>query len=230
MGLKLITEVANAKSVIVEAKVEGHKPEYYIEGIFMQGDLKNQNGRVYPTQILAREAERYTKDFINRKRAFGELGHPDSPTINLDRASHMITDLTQEGTDFIGKAKVLIHTPMGNIVKALIDEGAELGVSSRGLGSLTETSDGSTVGDDFYFATVDVVADPSAPDAFVRGIMEGKSWVWESGTLKECQLAQIAEKIDAAHAPTVPSAVRTQTLVEGFAQFLAGLRVKSTIR
>jgi hypothetical protein len=185
---------------------------------------------VYPTPTLEREVDRYRRDYIEQKRAFGELGHPETPTINLDKTSHMIVAMEQDGTNFIGKAKVMVHTPMGAIVKAFIDEGAQLGVSSRGLGSLTETSDGMEVGDDFYLSTVDIVADPSAPKAFVRGIMEGKEWVWESGVLKECQLDTIKTKIEAAHAPTVNTDVRQATFVEGFSQFLAGLKVQSRVR
>lgn len=232
MALKLITETVNNVRALKESVEGADAPSYFIEGIFMQGNVKNQNGRVYQTDILAREARRYQREYIDRKRAFGELGHPDSPTVNLDRVSHMITELTQKGDNFVGKAKVMVHTPMGNIVKALIDEGAELGVSSRGLGSLSETDQGMLVQDDFFFSTVDIVADPSAPDAFVRGIMEGKTWVWESGALKECALEQMAKRIDDVHIPTVSSEVRTETLVESYKQFLTGLRrgVRSNIR
>ena len=232
MPLKLITETVNDAKALVEA-VEGNvKPSYFIEGIFMQGNKKNQNGRLYPTETLVREMHRYQKEYIERKRAFGELGHPDSPTVNLDRVSHMITGLQQHGDDFVGRAKVMVHMPMGNIVKALIDEGAELGVSSRGLGSLRDADGIMEVQDDFYFSTVDIVADPSAPDAFVRGVMEGKAWVWESGVLKECALEQLAQQVEKVHGPTVSATQRSAALVESFNQFLTALQqgVKSNIR
>lgn len=233
MALKLITETVSNVRTLVEAVEAGPAVNYFIEGIFMQGNKKNQNGRVYPTETLVREMLRYQKEYIERKRAFGELGHPDSPTVNLDRVSHMITDLRQEDNNFVGKAKVMVHTPMGNIVKALIDEGAELGVSSRGLGSLRDVDQGiMEVQDDFYFSTVDIVADPSAPDAFVRGVMEGKAWVWESGVLKECAVSQIAQTIEEVHRPTVSADERSAVLVESFSQFLTALRqgVQSNIR
>ncbi len=235
MPLKLITETVHDVKALVEAVEGKEKPSYFIEGIFMQGNKKNQNGRVYPTETLVREMQRYQKEYIERKRAFGELGHPDSPTVNLDRVSHMITGLQQHGDDFMGRAKVMVHTPMGNIVKALIDEGAELGVSSRGLGSLRAVGDADgimEVQDDFYFSTVDIVADPSAPDAFVRGVMEGKAWVWESGVLKECALEQISQRVEKVHVPTVSTEERSAALVESFSQFLTAMRqgVKSNIR
>ena len=198
----------------------------------MLAKKNKHHGRVYPTETLVREMQRYQKEYIERKRAFGELGHPDSPTVNLDRVSHMITGLQQHGDDFVGRAKVLVHTPMGNIVKALIDEGAELGVSSRGLGSLRDADGIMEVQDDFYFSTVDIVADPSAPDAFVRGVMEGKAWVWESGVLKECALEQLAQQVEKVHGPTVSATQRSAALVESFNQFLTALQqgVKSNIR
>jgi hypothetical protein len=233
MSLKLITETVTDVRTLVEEPTEGAKPSYFIEGIFMQGDRKNQNGRVYRTETLAREMERYQKEYIDRKRAFGELGHPDSPTVNLDRVSHMITELRQEGDNFVGKAKVMVHTPMGNIVKALIDEGAQLGVSSRGLGSLREGENGiMEVQDDFYFSTVDIVADPSAPDAFVRGVMEGKAWVWESGVLKECALESVVQRIDEAHAPTVSAEERSKVFAKEFGAYIRALRenVRSNFR
>ena len=232
MPLKLITETVNDVKALVYTGEGYEKPSYFIEGIFMQGNKKNQNGRLYPTETLVREMHRYQKEYIERKRAFGELGHPDSPTVNLDRVSHMISELQQHGDDFVGRAKVLVHTPMGNIVKALIDEGAELGVSSRGLGSLRDADGIMEVQDDFYFSTVDIVADPSAPDAFVRGVMEGKAWVWESGVLKECALEQLAQQVEKVHGPTVSATQRSAALVESFNQFLTALRqgVKSNIR
>ena len=161
------------------------KKDYKIKGVFLQSNIKNRNGRIYPKEILVKEVNRYNKEFINKKRAFGELGHPDGPTVNLERVSHMITKLYPDGDNFIGEAKVM-NTPYGKIVKGLIDEGAQLGVSSRGMGSLVNRGGKNYVKDDFYLATAaDIVADPSAPDAFVEGIMEGKEWVWENGALIE---------------------------------------------
>ena len=178
--MKLITETTEDIQYIKEDK-DG-KTNLFIEGVFLQSDLKNRNGRVYPREIMQREVNRYVKESINKKRAMGELGHPDGPTINLDRVSHMITSLREDGSNYIGKAKIL-DTPMGNIVKNLIDEGASLGVSSRGLGTLKEKNGINEVQDDFVLSTAaDIVADPSAPDAFVRGIMEHKEWVMVEGT------------------------------------------------
>jgi hypothetical protein len=184
--MKLICEVNETIEYITE-KTENGQKQYFIEGIFMQGDLKNRNGRLYPSAVLAKEAARYDNDFIQKKRAFGELGHPDGPTINLDRVSHMITNLRQEGSNFVGKAKIM-DTPMGKVVKNLMDEGAQLGVSSRGMGSLKPNRSGiMEVQEDFMLATAgDIVADPSAPNAFVRGIMEGVEWIYDvsSGSWK----------------------------------------------
>jgi len=161
------------------------KKEYKIKGVFLQAEVKNRNGRVYPKHILLKEVKRYNKEFINKNRAFGELGHPDGPTVNLERVSHMVKRLYPEGDNFIGEAKIM-DTPYGKIVKGLIDEGAQLGVSSRGMGSIEQRNGASYVKDDFYLATAaDIVADPSAPDAFVEGIMEGKEWVWDNGLLVE---------------------------------------------
>ena len=181
--MKLISEeVSNAEYITEE--VNGKK-NYKIRGIFLQSNMKNRNGRVYPKEILENEVNRYNKEFINKKRAFGELGHPDGPTVNLERVSHMITKLHPDGNNFIGEAKIM-DTPYGKIVKGLIDEGAQLGVSSRGMGSLIQRNGANYVKDDFYLATAaDIVADPSAPDAFVAGIMENKEWVWDNGVLKE---------------------------------------------
>ena len=186
--MKLIREEIESVDFIVEEK--NGKKSMFIEGIFLQGDLKNRNGRMYPMETLRREVQRYTESNIQTGRALGELGHPDGPTVNLDRVSHKIVSLTENGSNFIGKAKIL-NTPMGNIAKNLIDEGVKLGVSSRGIGSLRPTREGvNIVGDDFMLSTAaDIVADPSAPDAFVEGIMEGKEWVWDGGILRE-QLAQ----------------------------------------
>ena len=182
--MKLITETIEDIEVLKEDKGNGKK-DYKIRGVFMQADIKNRNGRVYPVDTLAKEVTRYTKEFINKKRAFGELGHPDGPTVNLERVCHMVKSLKPDGDNFIGEAKIM-DTPYGKIVKGLIDEGAQLGVSSRGMGSLIQRNGVNYVKDDFYLATAaDIVADPSAPDAFVEGIMESKEWVWDNGVLKE---------------------------------------------
>ena len=187
--MKLITEEISKVEFIVEGK--GASKKMFIEGIFLQGDITNRNGRMYPVRTLSREVERYNENFVKKGRALGELGHPDGPTVNLDRVSHKIVSLVQEGNNFRGKAQ-LLETPMGKIAKSLINEGVCLGVSSRGIGSLKVTNEGhKVVGEDFMLATAaDIVADPSAPDAFVQGIMEGKEWVWEGGILR----AQLAEK------------------------------------
>ena len=195
--MKLITETIEDIEVITEAKENGGK-DYKIRGIFMQADIKNRNGRVYPIATLSKEVVRYTTEYINKRRAFGELGHPDGPTVNLERVSHMITSLKPEGKNFIGEAKIM-DTPYGKIVKNLIDEGAQLGVSSRGMGSIQSSSQGNVVGKDFYLATAaDIVADPSAPDAFVEGIMEGKEWVWDNGVLKSKTIEEYKSEIERA--------------------------------
>ena len=183
--MKLIKEeVLNVEYLVEENKKTGKK-EHFIQGIFMQAEQKNRNGRVYPQHVLQKEVDRYNRDYVQKNRAFGELGHPDSPTINLDRVSHMITKLYPDGNNFIGKAKIL-DTPNGKIVKSLLDGGASLGVSTRGVGSLRPHNGYQQVQDDYKLATAaDVVADPSAPDAFVRGIMEGKEWIFENGKWKE---------------------------------------------
>jgi len=181
--MKLIREEINDAQYIVEEN-EGKK-NYSIKGVFLQSDIKNRNGRVYPSNVLMKEVKRYNAEFINKNRAFGELGHPEGPVVNLERVSHMIKKLYPEGKNFIGEAKIM-DTPYGKIVKSLIDEGAKLGVSSRGMGSLVQKNGQNTVGEDFYLATAaDIVADPSAPDAFVEGIMETKEWVWNNGILVE---------------------------------------------
>jgi len=186
--MRLIREEINDAQYIIE-EVDGGKKNYSIKGIFLQGDIKNRNGRVYPTNVLHKEVTRYNKEFINKNRAFGELGHPEGPTVNLERVSHMIKKLYPEGKNYIGEAKIM-DTPYGKIVKNLIDEGAKLGVSSRGMGSLVQRNGQSFVGEDFYLATAaDIVADPSAPDAFVEGIMENKEWVWNNGILVEQDVA-----------------------------------------
>ena len=193
--MKLITEEVSDVKFITEGK--GSCKKCYIEGVFLQGDIKNRNGRMYPLETLSREVGRYNEAFVAKGRALGELGHPDGPTVNLDRVSHKIVSLTQEGTNFRGKAQ-LLETPMGKIARSLIDEGVMLGVSSRGVGSLREDRNGfKVVGEDFMLATAaDIVADPSAPDAFVSGIMEGKEWVWEGGILREKLAEQTKRRIN----------------------------------
>lgn len=214
--MKLITENIEEIQVLTEEK-DGKK-NYYIEGIFLQGDLTNRNGRNYPVNILEREVTKYNESFVTTGRALGELGHPDGPTINLDRVSHKILSLKREGNNFIGKAK-LLETPMGKIAKSLLDDGVKLGVSSRGLGSMTEKNGVNYVGEDFMLATAaDIVADPSAPDAFVEGIMEGKEWVWESGLLREVELNQIKKTIDEATQFNLQ-----ERKVKAFAAFLRSL-------
>ena len=198
--VKLISEsIAQNVEYITEEKANGKK-DYKIKGVFMQAEIKNKNGRVYPMEILQKEVARYNKEFIKENRAYGELGHPEGPTINLERASHMITALYQDGQNFIGEAKILA-TPMGEIVKTLMEEGAKLGVSSRGMGSLNQKNGANYVRDDFYLATAaDIVADPSAPNAFVEGIMEGKEWVWKHGHLFEAELEDMKQEFDVVEA------------------------------
>tara|TARA_B100000927_G_scaffold99017_1_gene80111 strand:- start:1438 stop:2082 length:645 start_codon:yes stop_codon:yes gene_type:complete len=192
--MKLIAEQIQDVEYIVEEK--GDKKEMKIRGIFMQADQKNRNGRVYPMGVLQKEVTRYNKEFVAEGRAFGELGHPEGPTVNLDRVSHMITKLEANGKNFVGEAK-LLSTPMGEIAKALIKDGGKLGVSSRGMGSLENKGGANYVKDDFYLATAaDIVADPSAPQAFVEGIMEGKEWVWDNGLLKEVEIQNIKDRIN----------------------------------
>jgi len=194
-NMKLIAEQIQEVEYITEAKEDGGK-DMKIRGIFMQADQKNRNGRVYPMGVLNKEVARYNKEFVAEGRAFGELGHPEGPTVNLDRVSHMITKLEADGKNFVGEAK-LLSTPMGEIAKALIKDGGKLGVSSRGMGSLESKSGANYVKDDFYLATAaDIVADPSAPQAFVEGIMEGKEWVWDNGILKEVEIAGIKNDIN----------------------------------
>ena len=193
--VKLFSEAVEDVEFITEAKENGGK-NYKIRGIFMQADVKNRNGRVYPMEILEKEVTKYNKNFIRENRAFGELGHPEGPTVNLERVSHMITELHPDGKNFIGEAKIM-DTPMGKIVKNLMDEGAKLGVSSRGMGSLDSKNGANYVRDDFYLATAaDIVADPSAPNAFVEGIMEGKEWIWNNGALVEAHVANLKKKFD----------------------------------
>lgn len=190
--MKLFTDLIEDVQVLTEAREDGKK-DYFIEGVFLQGNIKNRNGRMYPTETLSNELKRYNKEYVMKNRAYGELGHPQGPTINLERVSHMIKDIRQDGDNFIGKAKIM-DTPYGNIVKNLIDEGANLGVSSRGMGSIKANKQGiNEVQKDFYLATAaDIVADPSAPDAFVQGIMEGVEWIWDNGILKAHNIAELA--------------------------------------
>ena len=195
--MKLISEEINNAEYIVEEKENGKK-DYKIKGIFLQSDIKNRNGRVYPKDVLEREVLRYNREFINKNRAFGELGHPDGPTVNLERVCHMVKSLTPDGDNFIGEAKIM-DTPYGKIVKGLIDEGAQLGVSSRGMGSIINRNGINFVKDDFYLATAaDIVADPSAPDAFVEGIMESREWVWDNGVLKQVDIESWKKQIQEA--------------------------------
>ena len=194
--MRLIAEEIVQVEFLSEEK--NGKKSHFIEGVFLQSEIKNKNGRVYPQGVLAREVAKYDEHHIQKGRALGELGHPEGPSINLDRVSHKIESLREDGNNFIGRAKIL-ETPMGNIAKNLLDEGVRLGVSSRGMGSLKEKDGVNFVADDFMLATAaDIVADPSAPDAFVDGIMEGKEWVWDNGILKESAVAQIKQEIDEA--------------------------------
>jgi hypothetical protein len=193
--VKLFTEAVDEIEYITEAK-EGGGKNYKIKGIFLQADIKNRNGRVYPMEVLQKEVARYNKKFINENRAYGELGHPEGPTVNLERVSHMVTELYPDGKNFVGEAKIM-ETPMGKIVKNIMNEGGKLGVSSRGMGSLNQKNGANYVRDDFYLATAaDIVADPSAPNAFVEGIMEGKEWVWNNGALIEAELVELRRKFD----------------------------------
>ena len=212
--MKLIREEVEAIEVLTESNSSGKKT-FYIQGPFLQGDIKNRNGRIYESHILAKEVNRYNENFVNKNRAMGELGHPDGPTVNLDRVSHKITSLKQEGSNFIGKAKIL-ETPMGRIAGALLNDGVTLGVSSRGMGSVQSRNGANYVGEDFMLATAaDIVADPSAPDAFVQGIMEGKEWVWDNGLLKEQDVAAVKEAIDNA-----PANQLNEAILKGFHDLL----------
>ena len=193
--VKLFLEAVEDVEYITEIKKDGDK-SYKIKGIFLQADIKNRNGRIYPMEILAKEGNMYNRNFIRENRAYGELGHPDGPTVNLERVSHITTSLVPDGKNFIGEAKIM-DTPMGKIVKNLMDEGCKLGVSSRGMGSLQQRNGANYVKDDFYLATAaDIVADPSAPNAFVEGVMEGKEWVWNNVALVESHIAELRKKFD----------------------------------
>ena len=211
--MKLIREEVEAVEVLVEEK--NGKKHFYIQGPFLQGDVKNRNGRIYESKILAKEVNRYNESYIQKNRAMGELGHPDGPTVNLDRVSHKITSLKQEGSNFIGRAKIL-ETPMGRIAGALLNDGVTLGVSSRGMGSLVQRDGANYVGEDFMLATAaDIVADPSAPDAFVQGIMEGREWVWDNGLLKEHDVSRVQRMI-----ANSPANRLNESILEGFYDLL----------
>jgi|TARA_Y100000004_G_scaffold70634_1_gene79444 hypothetical protein len=214
--MRLITE--NIEDIQILSEEKDGKKHLYIEGVFLQSEIKNRNGRIYPLSVLEKEVGRYNEEYIKTGRALGELGHPDGPTVNLDRVSHRITSLKAEGTNFIGKAQILA-TPMGNIARNLLEEGVKLGVSSRGMGSIDRQESASYVMDDFMLATAaDIVADPSAPDAFVNGIMEGKEWVWDNGILKEKEIAEMKSEID--HSSRV--ALEEATL-KAFERFISAL-------
>ena len=215
--MKLITEkIEETKIVITEGK--NGKRNTFIEGVFLQAEICNRNGRMYPMRTMEREVQKYNENFVKSGRALGELGHPEGPTINLDRASHLITSLVREGNNFVGKAR-LLETPMGKIAKQLLDEGVKLGVSSRGLGSIKEENGVKIVGEDFMLATAaDIVADPSAPDAFVNGIMEGKEWVWANGNVAESKIDEIKKRIDNAAARQLE-----ERKISAFSDFLKNL-------
>ena len=214
--MKLITEVNESIKVLKEQH-EG-KPRFFIEGIFLQAEKKNRNGRIYPVGILRNEVDKYVGEFVEQNRAFGELGHPDGPTVNLERVSHMITELYEDGNNFIGKAKIM-ETPYGKIVGNLLSEGAKLGVSSRGMGSVKERAGVNYVQDDFSLATAaDIVADPSAPDAFVDGIMEGKEWVWNNGILEEVHINKYKKAVKKA-----PARKLNETKINAFRDFISRL-------
>jgi len=214
--MKLITEQVEDIKLLTEEK--GGKKILYIEGVFLQSELKNRNGRMYPFETLNREVGRYNEEYVKPKRALGELGHPDGPTVNLDRVSHRIVELRAEGTNFLGKAQIL-DTPMGNIAKSLLESGVQLGVSSRGMGSIDKREDCSVVQDDFMLTTAaDIVADPSAPDAFVNGIMEGKEWIYNNGAVQEQTVEQIKKRIDNAALNQME-----EVKLSAFNQYLQGL-------
>ena len=215
---RLITEQIESVEFLIEENSSGKN--HFIEGVFLQSDIKNRNGRVYPMDVLEKEVQRYTESFISKDRALGELGHPEGPTVNLHRVSHKIVSLTREGTNFIGKAKIL-ETPMGKIAKNLLDEGVKLGVSSRGVGSISEKNGASYVRNDFMLSTAaDIVADPSAPDAFVEGIMEGKEWIWSNGILTERHIETFKNEINSATLYNLQ-----ETKVSAFAKFLKAIEL-----
>jgi hypothetical protein len=218
--MKLITELNEDLEIIELEEAEGKK-SLYIEGVFLQSETVNRNKRTYPREILEREIRRYRKDYVKENRAFGELGHPEGPTINLDRVSHMITEIRRSGDDFVGKAKILKATPNGKIVEGLLKEGAKLGVSSRGMGTLKEQADGTKlVSDDFHLATAaDIVADPSAPNAFVQGIMEGREWVWNNGLLRERDVEELKKMVD------VSKKDREESAIQAFEKFINNVKI-----
>ena len=214
--MKLITETIENVEVITEGT--GADKKLYIEGVFLQSEIKNRNGRMYPFSVLEKEVNRYNEEYVKTSRALGELGHPDGPTVNLDRVSHRITELRAEGNNFIGKAQIM-NTPMGNIAKSLLEDGVKLGVSSRGMGSIDKREDCNIVMDDFMLATAaDIVADPSAPDAFVNGIMEGKEWAWDNGILRETKVAKYKSYMDDATRQNLE-----ERTLQVFDNFLQGL-------
>ena len=213
--MKLITETTLGVKLLTEEK-NGTK-NYFIEGVFMQSETKNRNGRIYPLATMSKEIERYNKEYVAQNRAMGELGHPEGPTVNLERVSHIIKDLKQDGNDVYGRAKIL-DTPYGKIVKNLMDEGAKLGVSSRGMGSLKEQDGVNVVQEDFMLASVDVVADPSAPNAFVDGIMEGKEWIWDNGIIKPVQIEAYKKLIEKTSSRNLE-----EQAIKLFADFIAKL-------
>lgn len=225
--MKFIAEVVEHVKPIVESVGNGQK-QYSIEGVFLQAEVKNRNGRIYPFAVLEREVSRYTNEYVQQNRALGELGHPDSPHINLDRVSHMITELKSNGTDFVGKAKIM-DTPYGKIVKSFIDENVRFGVSSRGVGSLESTGEGDMVGEDFYLATAaDIVADPSAPEAFVRGLSEGKEWVWNNGVLAQRHMEHLQRTLHTTPVATRTDARKLETHV--FESFMRALSSQTRMR
>ena len=218
--MKLICELMEDVEMLVEKDDSTDEKNYYIKGVFLQAEQKNRNGRVYPLETMSKEVDRYSKQYIDTNRAFGELGHPDGPTINLERVSHMVKELKQDGTNFVGKAKIM-ETPYGKIVKNLIDEGAKLGVSSRGMGTLKSLGGSQIVQNDFHLATaVYIVADPSAPMAFVEGIMEGREWIWNNGILKETDVQDIKDSIVKEFIKVKPD---ESALVSSFERFMSRL-------
>jgi hypothetical protein len=217
--MKLIREIIDTPRVVIEEAAEGKKKSYFIEGVFLQAELQNRNGRLYPEEVMDKEVGRYIKEYVEKNRAYGELGHPDTPSINLDRVSHMIVGLKKEGTNYIGKAKIL-ETPMGNIARGLLDGGANLGVSSRALGTLKEQDGVQIVQDDFMLSTAaDIVADPSAPEAFVRGIMESKDWVYVDGKFVEKHIEEVVKTIKKASSRQLEEAK-----IRAFENFLSKIK------
>lgn len=217
--MKLIREIIETPKVVIEEAAEGKKKSYFIEGVFLQSEIQNRNGRLYPEEVMDKEVGRYIKEYVEKNRAYGELGHPDTPSINLDRVSHMIVGLKKEGTNYIGKAKIL-ETPMGNIARGLLDGGANLGVSSRALGTLKEQDGVQIVQDDFMLSTAaDIVADPSAPEAFVRGIMESKDWVYVDGKFVEKHIEEVVKTIKKASSRQLEEAK-----IRAFENFLSKIK------